>query len=97
MAKLVFGYNFGKLSVAIVKTVGQKLDKGDWTTIDPDSLSPELQQAYSELREARKLANEVRAKFEAMMTKEVGLEPEAKPEPKAKKALSLADYIAAQQ
>ena len=54
--KMLFGYNFGKLSVAIVPAHVKQADKGDWQEIDPASLTDELQDAYQEYKDAYALA-----------------------------------------
>lgn len=94
MAKLVFGYNFGKLSVAVVKSEGQTLGKGDWREIDPATMTPELQEAYGKLKEARRLAAVAKGEFEAMMTKAAGFEAKPTVAKASPKAVSLADYLA---
>ena len=45
----------------------------EWTQLDPDSLSPELREAYDAYRQAAKAAAVLRTTFEARMT--VAIDP----------------------
>lgn len=45
----------------------QMVDKADWTTIDPESLSPEQRKAYGEYKAAYAIMKEARSGFERSM------------------------------
>ena len=94
--KMLFGYNFGKLSIAVIPQAQDKAERGDWREIDVNSLPDDIGDAYEEYKDCYRLMKEAKARFEGKMRDQAGLQ-EAKATPKASKgSLSLADFLASQ-
>lgn len=92
--KMLFGYNFGKLSIAVIPAHQAKAEKGDWMDVDVTELHDDIQLAYEVYKEAYKVAKAHKAHFEALMKDHAGLEDQPKAAPKARQRQSLADYLA---
>ncbi len=94
--KMLFGYNFGKLSIAVIPQAQDKAERGDWREIDVTSLDDDIADAYEEYKDCYRLMKEAKALFEGKMRAKAGLaEPKATPKV-AKGSLSLADFLAQQ-
>ncbi len=94
--KMLFGYNFGKLSIAVIPQGQDKAERDDWTAIDVASLPDDIGDAYEEYKDCYRLMKDAKAMFEGKMRAQAGL-TEAKPQAKpAKGSLSLADFLASQ-
>ena len=94
--KMLFGYNFGKLSVARIPQDQDKAEREDWTAIDVASLPEDIADAYEEYKDCYRLMKVAKATFETAMREQAGL-AEAKVVSKpAKGSLSLADFLASQ-
>ncbi len=94
--KMLFGYNFGKLSIAVIPQWQDKAERENWTAIDVASLPDDIGDAYEEYKDCYKLMKAAKATFETAMREQAGLQ-EAKPQAKpAKGSLSLADFLAQQ-
>lgn len=89
--KMLFGYNFGKLSIAMVE---DRAEKEDWNEIDPESLSTASRVAYDAYRVQRKKAGELKAEFERIMRREAGIVSGEKTQKASKSAISLSDFLA---
>ena len=95
--KMLFGYNFGKLSIAVIPASQEKADRDDWTAIDPASLPDDIADAYEEYKDCYRLMKEAKAAFEGKMRDKAGLvEAKATPKP-AKGSLTLAAFLDMQQ
>jgi TPP-dependent pyruvate/acetoin dehydrogenase alpha subunit len=92
--KMLFGYNFGKLSIAVIPAYQDRADKEDWKQIDPNSLPEDMLAAYELYREASREAGELRKAFEDKVKAAAGFKAEAKPAPKG--AVSLASFLGSQ-
>ena len=99
--KMLFGYNFGKLSLAVIPATQKTAKKEDWQDVDPATLSEELQVLHAEYKDAyaalkatpeRKAVDDTRKAFEAAMRETAGIV--AAPKAAAKGSVSLADFIA---
>lgn len=102
--KMLIGYNFGRLTIAVIPQEQKKADKEDWREIDPDSLPDELSALYDDYKEWYKLAQETKemvaakeakAAFETAMREQAGLATAAKAKA-SNKAVSLSDFLASQ-
>jgi len=92
MRTMFFGYNFGKLSLAITR--GKRPEKGDWKEINPVSLGGEIKTAYNEYKAAYKLAKEAREAFERKVRTAAGIDT-SKPVHVGKSAGTLEGFITA--
>lgn len=95
--KMLFGYNFGKLSVAVIPAGQDKADRDDWQEIDPASLPDALGDLYQEYKDAYSLAKDAREAFEAAMRDAAGIKAPVKVAKAGAKARSLADFLKAQE
>lgn len=105
MMKMLFGYNFGKLSIAVIPQTQKKAEKEDWAEIDPNSLEDSLQDLYLEYKDryqaykdspAAVAMRDARAAFELGMRDTAGLKASPKVAKASKGSLSLADFLAGQ-
>ena len=90
--KLLFGYNFGKLSLAAIPQDQAKADKEDWIEVHPSTLPEDIADAYEIYKEAYREMKDYRLAFEAKMRAHLGVTEQAKPVAKPK--LSLSEYLA---
>lgn len=95
MNKMLIGYNFGKLSVAIIPATQAKAEKDDWATVDPTTLPSHVQNAYKDYKDAYQVMKEAREVFEQMLREETGIVSPTKVATKGQtKPLSMADLMA---
>ena len=72
--KMLFGYMFGKLAVAVIPSYQDKAERDDWRKIDPATLPNEVANAYEAYREANAMAADARRDFEKLFRDTVGFE-----------------------
>ena len=88
-----FGYNFGKLSIAVVPE-GTEPTKDDWKELDPNTLPEGERNAYQAYKSHYKAMKEAKVTFENRLRNRCGLVAVVKAQPKASsKALSLDAFI----
>lgn len=92
--KLLFGYNFGKLSVAVLPADQLKADKTDWLEINPDTLTPATRKLYDAYKLQASITKSAREAFETDMRGHMGIASAIKPTASTK-ALSFADLVKA--
>ena len=89
MAKqMVFGYNFGKLSIAVVEA-GEKAEREDWRELDPSSLPKDIEAQYNAYVELRREANSAKQLFENALRVKLGFEQKARANKAGSKAISF--------
>ena len=92
--KMLFGYNFGKLSIAVIPLSQAKADKEDWQEVDLDELSPEIRKAYEEYKASYKVTKGHREYFEAVMRGMADIHTPVKAKAAKVARPSLAEYLA---
>ena len=99
--KMLFAYNFGKLSLAVIPDSQKKAEKSDWTEIDPETLPDDCQDLLVEYKDAYHDAHNTpqyqamktaKAAFEAAMRSTGGCST-GKAKAKSSKAVSLASFL----
>lgn len=91
--KMLFGYNFGRLSIAAIPQTQAKAEKEDWIDVDVTKLDQSVADAYEVYKEARAIANDLRKEFETKFKASVGYKDTPKVKPVQPKR-SLAEYLA---
>ncbi len=94
--KMLFGYNFGKLSIAIIPLSQAKAEKSDWQEIDIDTMDDDMRLAYDSYKDAYRDMKAAREAFEASMRDAAGIADHTAKPAAAPKRQSLADYLKAQ-
>ena len=95
MNKLLFGYNWGKASIAIIPVRQEKADKSDWQDVDFSELDPECEAAYEAYKVAYKAAKAAREAYETLMRNAIGIDSHAEQRRAvAKPKRTLASYLA---
>ena len=94
MNKLLFGYNWGKASIAIIPVRQDKADKSDWQDVDFSELPGDCETAYEAYKAAYKAAKAAREQYEALMRGAIGVDSVRRERPVAKPKRTLADYLA---
>lgn len=95
MNKLLFGYNWGKASIAIIPVRQDKADKNDWQDVDFSELDPECETAYEAYKAAYKAAKAAREQYEALMRGAIGIDSHVSQRRVAAKVRrTLAAYLA---
>jgi len=95
--KMLFGYNFGKLSIAIIPAVQAKAEKQDWVEIEPASLDETAFAAYRDYKAQYAKAKAARELFEQAMRDAAGIATAPAPKPAGAARQSLADYLASRR
>ena len=96
MNKMLFGYNFGKLSVAIIPAGQAKAERGDWQEIDANTLPPAAKAKYEAYKAKYREAKGLKDEFEALLREAAGIKGETKAEKAAVPKLTLSQFIASQ-
>lgn len=92
--KLLFGYNFGKLSTAVIPADQAKAEKGDWLEINPDTMPTPMRKLYDDYKASASATKLAREAFESAFRRDMGIAGTVKTTASTK-ALSFADLVKA--
>ena len=90
--RMFIGYNFGKLSVAVIGDGVEKPQKEDWRNIDPATLPDDVRRAYTEYKDSYAVTAEFRKDFERKLRSLGGITTPVVRK-NATRSFSLADAI----